>query len=127
MSERRSWDVQPRRVSRPQAAPRKRSVSVNAVRTRRAPAAHSTGRGRLRERRRKARTTALIILVTGIALLLGLVVYLLWLPAVRIQYIEATGPSAESVEETAGAALSGTHLLILPKNSIFFFPKSEVR
>jgi len=127
MSAKRSWDVQPKRVQRPAPAPSRRSVSVDAVRTVRSTAAPRTQGGRLRERRKKARKTGLIISIIALALFLALLIYLLWLPAVRIQTVEASGPSAEAAAQTARESIAGTYLFVLPKNSIFFFPKDEMR
>jgi hypothetical protein len=137
MSERKSWDVQPkRRVSaRPAPAPARERLSVNGVRPVRRPAApvrapRTTARPqgeRLRDRRRKKRKTGTIILAVFFVALLALVIYLLWLPQLRIQSVHAEGPQAEGVERVAQENLSGRYALILPRNSIFFFPKGAVR
>ena len=127
MSAKKSWDVQPRRAARPAPAPSRRGVSVDAVRTTRNMNVSRTSDGRLRERRKKARKTGLIISLITLLLFFVLLLYLLWLPAVRIQTVEASGPNAEEAAQTARESISGTYLYVLPRNSIFFFPKERVR
>ena len=137
MSERKSWDVQPKRQSARAAAPQgTRRVAVDTMRPlRRAPAAPvraprpaaRPASGRLRDRRKQARKTGLIISSILLALLIGAGIYSLWLPALRIQEIRASGPAADMASATARQSLKGTYAYIIPRDSIFFFPKDAVR
>lgn len=141
MSERKSWDVQPRR---PTGAPKRMQAtpvraSVDAVRQTKKPAspgrptrpvrpraARASG-GRLRDRRRRARKAGLIALVLLLILLAAVTLYLVWLPHLRIQSVTAEGPNAEEAASLARAQLSGTYAFILPRNSVFFIPKDQIR
>lgn len=126
MSERKSWDVQPRaRQPVRRAAPVRSSARVPARAPLR-PAARPSG-GNLRERRKKARKTGLIVTAVLSVVVLAVLIYVLWLPALRIQKVEATGPNAEAVAATARGSLAGRYAFILPRDSIFFFSKDTMR
>jgi hypothetical protein len=49
------------------------------------------------------------------------------MPAFRITHIEADGPSAEAVKQVALDQLTGTYWYIVPRNSVFFYPKERLR
>jgi hypothetical protein len=59
--------------------------------------------------------------------LIAVFIYVLWLPALRIEHVEASGPNAEAVAATARESVAGTYAHILPRNSIFFFSKDAMR
>lgn len=127
MSERKSWDVQPKRTSasRPVPAPVRRTEAVRTAR--RSQPARPRPTGRLREKRRKARKTGLVILLTTLSILLALLLYALWLPQLRIQEVSADGPGKEQMIELAEHRLAGMYAFIVPRNSIFFFPREDIR
>lgn len=108
MSAKRSWDVRREPRSAPEAP----------VRTRRES---------LKERRKKQRRILFIVLGFLAAILLAAGIYLLWQPFVRIESVSAEGPNAEDARGIAEAALEGTYLYILPKDSIFIFPEGAMR
>lgn len=83
--------------------------------------------GRLRERRKKARKTGLIVSAAVFVLLVAALTYVLWLPALRIQNVEASGPNADGAAEVARQSITGTYAYVIPRSSIFFFPKKAVR
>lgn len=85
------------------------------------------GGGNLRDRRKKARKKGLIILSILFVVVLAVLIYILWLPALRIQQVQATGPNAEAVAVTAQSSIAGRYALVLPRDSIFFFPKDAMR
>jgi hypothetical protein len=51
----------------------------------------------------------------------------LWLPALRIQQIVASGPDSDAVQTLARSLLTGTTYGIIPRNSIVFFSVAQVR
>ena len=83
--------------------------------------------GRLREKRRKARKTGLIIALVVLGIVLAAAVYALWLPQFRIQEVQAEGPGRDHMIEVAQTTLRGTYAFVVPRNSIFFFPKEDIR
>lgn len=139
MSEKKSWDVQPK--ARPHvrpAPPERRNVPIDSMRRVQRPApvraliraprqSAPPPSGRLRERRKKARKTGLIVLVIFFVLLAGALLYAVWLPALRIQEVQVTGTSADGVEAVARASLAGRYAYVIPRNSVFFFPKDLMR
>ncbi|HEY0010825.1 MAG TPA: hypothetical protein VGB97_02835 [Candidatus Paceibacterota bacterium] len=82
---------------------------------------------RLRDRRKRAQKSFRTALLIGVAVLAALLLYLLWLPQVRVSEVEASGPNAESVESVVQAELRGTYAYIVPRNTIFFLPKDAIR
>jgi hypothetical protein len=58
---------------------------------------------------------------------MALLLIAVWLPQLRVSEVTAEGPGAEQAVEAARSALSGTYAFILPRNSIFFLPKDEIR
>ncbi|KND47259.1 MAG: hypothetical protein AB199_02425 [Parcubacteria bacterium C7867-004] len=77
---------------------------------------------------RKERKKAMLIffgILSAILILIGF--YVVWLPTLRINEVEASGLHAEEVRGVALRATYGTHLFIIPRNSIFFIPESDIR
>jgi hypothetical protein len=68
-------------------------------------------------------------IVSGATLVLSIaaLIYVLWLPALRITTVEANGPGADVAQQTALATMSGTYFHIFPRNSVFLYPNEEVR
>lgn len=66
------------------------------------------------------------MLVILLALIAG-ALYAIWLPQLRIQEVHATGPNTSSMEQAARSVLAGTYGYVIPRNSIFFFPKAAMR
>lgn len=62
-----------------------------------------------------------------LVVLLALLIYVAWLPQLRVTEVAAEGPSSEVAVDTARAELTGRRALILPRNSIFFLPKDDIR
>lgn len=81
----------------------------------------------LKKRRKKAKKALFIALGIVAVLLLILMTYLAWMPALRISAVEADGPNAEAVEAITREALLGTHAFVLPRNSLFFIPEEDIR
>lgn len=118
----KSWDVQPR----PRRAPQARApepAPVVAVRRRAAPLPKTP----LKERRRKQRTLFYTVLAGTVVVLTALSFYLIWLPALRISVVEVSGPHADEVRTSVQNTFVGTYAYLIPKNSIFFFPKERAR
>lgn len=81
----------------------------------------------LRTKRKKERKLAWIFLSILFLALLAVIVYVLWLPALRIQQVQAEGPDQEGLAKVAETALEGRILGILPRSSIFLIPEADVR
>jgi cell division septal protein FtsQ len=150
MSEKKSWDVRPSKPARrPIEAVRPRNT-VRPVETRRpaspSRATHTVervpeltlvartgrkdgkgGRVNLRSRRRRARKLLTIAAIFLTAVLIGSILYMLWLPGFRIQEVRASGPDTDLVASTAKQSLAGSYLHLIPHDSIFFFPEGAVR
>lgn len=83
---------------------------------------------KLRDRRREEFLRTVTLIVFGAAIVAGLLLYILWLPSLRIQSVHAEGyGSAESMERIAAAELKGTYAGMVPKNSFFFYPERAIR
>lgn len=106
MSAKNSWDV-PRRA----AAVKKEEKTARP----------------LKARRKEKRHRASIILGVLFVLLMGVALYVVWLPALRISTVSAAGPHADTIPRVAEEALWGTYGYVLPRNSIFFPPTSAMR
>jgi hypothetical protein len=81
----------------------------------------------LKQRRAKQRRALMIFFSVLGALALALAAYLVWLPALRIAEVRASGPDAEDAARIARGAIAGTHAFVLPRNSIFFLPQGEIK
>ncbi|PIR82951.1 hypothetical protein COU19_02995 [Candidatus Kaiserbacteria bacterium CG10_big_fil_rev_8_21_14_0_10_56_12] len=67
-----------------------------------------------------------MLAVVLVCLLLGLVMYALWQPAVRISHVEVLGAD-QSLANAARGALQGTYLGLVPRDSILFYPAGAIR
>ncbi len=110
--------------------------------TRRAPARATAGRqatraaapkarreraSPLRTKRKEKRKLLWILLAALFVVLISIVIYVLWLPAFRVQAVDAEGPDPEGIAVAAKQALEGNQYLVLPRNSIFFIPERDIR
>ncbi|MEK7510987.1 MAG: hypothetical protein AAB582_02025 [Patescibacteria group bacterium] len=102
------------------AAPRARSrpAPVKERATRQSP---------LRTKRKKERKLAWIGLLVLFFVLLGIIIYVLWLPALRVQAVEAEGPDQEGIAAVAMKTLEGRMYGLLPRDSIFLIPEKDIR
>ncbi len=118
MSAKKSWDIRrnPGRVVRLNPGP------IIAERARVA----DRGPG-LKVRRKKAKRRLLILFSVLLVVLLGVSVYVLWRPALRVQNISIAGFDASTLEPIVKDTLSGTYAWILPHDSIFFFSALRIR
>ena len=110
MSAKRSWDVRREVRGAPEA-----------------PVRSTQKKASLKDRRRKQRALFFIVLGVLAVVVVAALVYLCWQPFVRIETVEASGPNAVEAKGIAEAALNGTYLFVLPKNSIFIFPEGSMR
>lgn len=152
MSERRSWDIQPkaRKAQAPAPTPvarPKRSMDMRAparkpaaaptpvtvpaskknVTISRKKTAKAEPKEPLKKRRKKAKKALFIALGIVTVLFLALLVYLSWLPALRVSAVQADGPRAQEVKQIVETGLQGTHGFVLPRNSLFFIPEEDIR
>lgn len=144
MSAKKSWDIAPKPRTPAPAAPLARGMhdirpkpkqkatpvavpvtrNVTFARGKKAPAEK---RAPLKKRREKQRQVFKIALgVLGVALI-ALAFYVVWLPALRIDEVRASGAHAQEVQALAQPLLYGTHLMLVPRSSIFFIPEREIR
>lgn len=136
MSARKSWDVE-RKPSARAAAP-----SRNVEMTRRAPTRAAAGRqptraaapkarreraSPLRAKRKEKQKLLWILLAALFTVLFSVVIYVLWLPAFRVQAVDAEGPDPEGIAVVAKETLEGNQYLVLPRDSIFFIPERDIR
>ncbi len=72
------------------------------------------------------RTVSLVAL--AVLLCVGAVLYVFWMPALRIQEVKASGyGDIEALETIAHQALKGTYGGMVPRNSFFFYPERAIR
>lgn len=157
MSEKKSWDIQPRarksapapepirsaRSTRSIPTPIRRMAEVKPLRGPKAPLPKTVpapppiirrekvvqGRDRepLKARRKRARRRLSVLLSILAIVIIGAGFAALWSPALRIQYVEAAGPDSNGIEATALSSLGGVEDYVVPRNSIFFFPEETLR
>ncbi len=83
-----------------------------------------------RRRQRQAIKIAIGFSVTLGALCVGGLLYVVQMPAIRIQHVVVSGTQSltpEVVEFAAQAALRGTIAYVFPKDNIFYFSRKSVR
>jgi cell division septal protein FtsQ len=87
-------------------------------------------RSRLAQRRRLIRAGLATALLLSIGAVLTLIGFLLRLDAITIQHVSVSGNEAVDSDRISGVieeALSGSYLLVVPRNSAFFFPGSSIQ
>lgn len=138
MSAKKSWDVVRREpAKRVEAAPPPASrgprkpnaprVSTRDVENPRGKRFQSASQKPLKVRRKQERKRFWIFLSVFIVLLVAGLFYLLWLPILRIQVVQADGGSAGDLQAIASRDMRGAYLFIIPKSSIFFVPQKAIR
>ncbi len=136
MKSSKSWDVE--RSARPES----RRAAVEPVRARKATASRAAPRPvvvakksprpsissePLKVRRARAKRIFLVGVSVLALLCVAAMFYLAWLPALRVQTVTAEGLHSDGTVTIAQATLAGTHLFIIPRNSLFFIPESDMR
>jgi hypothetical protein len=84
---------------------------------------------RLRARKRRQKLFASIKIVAALAVVVGLVLGVLWLPHLRVVKVAVTGvegTAAKTLEAAAMKYISGTYAFIIPKNNILLYPKKSL-
>ncbi len=84
---------------------------------------------KLKRKKRIQRTRLAILLGVLFILLAGAVVGVSWIPQIRIHSVEVAGAetvATSTIEQFASDLLVGRTLLVLPKNSIFLYPKKQI-
>lgn len=119
-------DMKPR-AKAPQAPSASVPASTRNVTIARGKKPKKETRAPLKKQRKEKRTALMIsALVLGV-ILLAATFYVLWLPALRMHEVYTDGPHADDVRSIALGTLQGTHLFIVPRNSLFFIPESDIR
>lgn len=85
---------------------------------------HSSARFLARRRLRRRRILIALTVFSGIVL--GALIYGLWQQQVRISHIVVYGAN-QSLADVATAAMQGSYLGIIPRNSTFFLSESSIR
>ncbi|MDB5265799.1 MAG: hypothetical protein JWM39_512 [Parcubacteria group bacterium] len=133
MSERKSWDVVRKPVqARPAAAPEE---TGHPVATHAPKLSNGPRRGTkkpaparpLREKRKKQERFYQVFLILLLLALVAGAFYLLWLPALRVNTIDAQGPDADGGKQITASVIEGTYWYVFPRNSIFMLPESDIR
>ncbi|HVW71599.1 MAG TPA: hypothetical protein VHB93_00395, partial [Candidatus Paceibacterota bacterium] len=128
MSGKKSWDIQPKRKTAAPARSAPAPQPVRSVAPIRQKSAPPLARGeRLRTRRKAARKRVAIALGVIAVIAIGAAFYALWQPWARIAAVEANGPHADTVPAIAKTALTGSYYYVIPRDSIFFYPRDAVR
>ncbi len=124
---RRSFDIGPKR-SEPAPRRKRRVKKEEPKKTSHPRLSTRAPKRKLRDRRREEMVRTLTILVAGVLLAAGVVVYLLWRPEVRISQVTASGAGdAEVLSSIASAELKGTYGGVFPRDSFFFYPERAIR
>jgi hypothetical protein len=116
MSAKKSFDVQ---VKRPAAKrkPQRKETFEPTVRRRKS----------LRAKREEERGKKNTLVLTLFVLLVGVVVFGLWQPQVRLSAVTAEEtPDPSGITRIAKEKLTGTHYIV-PRDSFFFYPQEEIR
>lgn len=100
----------------------KRNVTITRGRKQR-----TESREPLKKRRKKTQKAFFVVVAILILVVVAALFYVAWLPAFRISSVAANGPHAEEAKVLAERTLEGTHAFVLPRNSLFFIPESDVR
>lgn len=122
MSAKRAFDVTRKPVTQaPKAAPRKAPA-------RPATSARPKPKPSLRARREAARSRRTGLIFFVIALIIGAFIYGLWRPEVRISEVHGANiPDADGAAALVKKTIAGSYFMVLPRDSIFFYPEKEVR
>jgi len=115
---------------RPKAAKQETAaapVSTRNVTIARGRKPKKESRAPLKKQRKEKRVVLMIAFSVLVLLVIAAVFYALWLPMFRMHEVVASGPHAEDVRSIALGRLQGTHLFIVPRNSLFFIPEREIR
>lgn len=116
MSAKRSFDLE----SRP--APRKRAAARRPARAKREPAARR--RKTLREKRADAQGVKNMLMLAGVAAIIGTAIYGFWRPEVRIVRVIAANDTYVAL---AQSELEGAYYHVFPRDSFFFYPENAIR
>ena len=120
----RSFDIGPRRRKR-SSAPQKSKPAKKQSHPRLATRAPKR---KLRDRRREEQVRNLMLVLLGGLLMVGAILYVLWLPSMRISVVTAEGyGNTDALETLASAELKGAYHGIVPRNSFFFYPERSIR
>lgn len=84
-------------------------------------------KGTLKERRKQQRKVTQYVVGSIVFLFIAALAYVVWMPALRVQSVAASGTQAEIVERVAQEQLRGTYAFIVPRNSIFLLPTDAIR
>lgn len=124
---RRSFDMSPKKKGAPEPAPKRR------VKRRKKESSHPVlstrnPKRKLKDRRRDEAVNNVLLTLAGAALVVGGILYVLWLPGIRIATAQAEGfPDTERASAIALAELDGRYYGVIPRDSFFFYPERDVR
>lgn len=120
MSARKSFDIGPEKP-----AAKKTKVPVKAAKKK---AVAQRRPKRLRERREEEKGRMRTVVGVLCLFVLGLALYGLWRPEIRISTVEASGMrDEEGVEALVQETLAGTTHVVIPNDSFFFYPEQQIR
>ena len=84
---------------------------------------------KLKRKKRIRRARLAIVLGVLFLMLVGVVIGLSWLPAIRISSVAVSGTqtlSVDAISQVAQNDIAGRMLLVLPKNNILLYPKKKI-
>lgn len=120
MSARKSFDIGPEK-------PAAKKTKVPAKTAKKKAVAQPRPK-RLRERREEEKGRMRTVVFILCLFVVGLALFGLWRPEVRISTVEASGMrDEEGVEALVQETLSGTTHFVIPNDSFFFYPEQQIR
>lgn len=81
----------------------------------------------LKARRRAARKRLFLTGCIGLLVLAGIAIIILWQSPLRVTEVSAKGIHEHDIPDFVRSQLQGTVYGVIPKNSIFFLPREELR
>lgn len=125
---RKSFDIGPKR-HRPSGRGKKEHATQKSQKKKSHPQlATRAPKRKLRDRRREAFLRTVYLTLAGAVAVVVLVLYLVWLPALRISTVRVEGyGNADSLEQMVKKELEGSYTYLIPRNSFFFYPERTIR
>jgi hypothetical protein len=106
---------------------RKQSRPAESQEVKRNKGKASTRDESLKGRRRRARQRTLIAALIVLVLIVGGGFASLWWTGIRIETIAVSGPDSDAMKTIAMNDLAGRNAFFIPRNSMFFVPKKQIR
>ena len=129
----RSFDIGRKPVSASPRPKKRRRTKAKKEKPEKAKGTHPrlstrSPKKKLRDRKRDAFTRTAVLTVLTLLACAGGLVYVFWLPSLRITEVSAAdSPNPSLITSVTKQNLSGTYDGFIPKNSFFFYPEHSIR